>query len=417
MKNKEEILQFVSELEQYTVECGIKKRVTDAIADVRQSMQEGISQDNLSELDRLVSYIAKQENEKPEETSISREEVQQKIKSYLEQCRNSNRLTAQEDRSGCQIFIQDARRDMQDYTNVDANFNDVMNEGRFCDAFYRIGQKYARQINQRMNQYAESADSNYHNMMEHTRNILQASGLNVVTQKEFYQKWDNHHEVVKKGCEEKISRINGGEEEIAGFGQKHVGEVTGIIKKQDRRRRTHKLMPLYILLICIVLFLGGKLLWGQLTKEPQEQTEEETKVDTQEMVRQEVVKFVKEKKEDSDEKSGGGISTVGVVLPCIILVLIVWYLYMRGVDKKYRTWVCSSVGGYLSAELENFWKEDLLNPRLDDKFQSLDEYMDKEYEKLIENVCGGVAERSKEDDRLDRLRELCSRWEIIKREG
>lgn len=413
MKNKDEICQFVSELEQYAVECGMKKRIIDAISDVRQSIQEGISQDNLSELDQLVAYIAKQGNAQNEEIGIPREEIQQKIKAYLEQCRNSNTLIEQSDRSDCQVFIQDARREMQDYTNVDANFEDITNEGRFCEAFYRIGQKYAQQTNQRLNQYAESASSNYHNMMDNIRKMLQSSGSGKVTQRDFYQKWDSYHEIVKKGCEEKICQKNGGEEEIAGFAQEHVGEVAQIIKKQDRRRRTKKLMPLYVLLACIVLFFGGKLLWGQLTEEPQEQTVNETGGVLQSAG--EVANMASSVTETVD-KLADIVKFLKIAVPCMILLLIIWYLYMRGIDKQYRTWVCSSIGRHLSEELEKCWKENPLDARLDDKFRSLDDYMDKEYEKLISNTCGKILEKSEDDYRQDRLRELRVQWEMIKRE-
>lgn len=59
---------------------------------------------------------------------------------------------------------------------AEANFDTVMDEGKFCDAFYRIGQKYAQHTNEMMEQYTEAVSDNYHRMMDKIRGMLQASG-------------------------------------------------------------------------------------------------------------------------------------------------------------------------------------------------------------------------------------------------
>jgi len=111
------------------------------------------------------------------------------------------------------------------------------------------------------------------------------------------------------------------------------------------------------------------------------------------------------------------LEIVSIAAPCMILLLFFWYLYMRRVDKQYFRWVCNSIGRYLSAEMEVFWEKELLNARFDDKFRRLDDYMDKEYGRLISDVCGRIMEKSEEEYRQERLRELCSQWETIRREG
>lgn len=417
MKNREEICRFAAELEQYAVGCSMKKRVVDAISDVRQSLEQGISQENVEELDKLVEYMSRQGDAQPAAGGVSREEILQKMREYLVQCQNSNRLIEQSIRSDCQVFIQDARRDMQDYTKVEANFEDVTDEGRFCNSFYQVGQKYAQQTNQILNEYAKTAGGNYQNAMQNIKKMLNAIGSDEVTQKDFYQNWDKQQEIVREGCRDEISRTNGGEKEIAGFAQEHVEEVSKIIQKKKRRRLHEKLIPAYVLLAVLVLFLGGKLIQGMITQQP---TQEQADTENEEMLEKvgEIVteQAVSKLGTNVVSKAAGG-SSLMVTLPIVIILLIFWYLFMKHVDKKYHVWVCSSVGRYLSEELEKFWKGDPLNARIDDKFQHLDDYMGKQYEMLIGNVLGGVMQKSDADYRQDRLRELCSQWETIKREG
>lgn len=439
MKQKDKVCQFVSELEQYAVDCGMKKRVLDAISDVRRNMEDGISQDNVSELDRLVEYIAKQQDKSTQigESVVSLEELQQKIRKYYEQCINDNELEKQRGRSGCRIFLEEAKLDMQDYAKVEVYFDEITQVGKFCDIFLQIGQKYARQTNQALDRYAESAAANYHYMMDNIRKMMVAVGFREITQKDFYEKRDSRYETVSKGCTEKSRRINGGEEEIADFAQEHMGGIVNIMKKQGRRRKNHKLMPLYALFACIVLFLGGQLLWRQMTKEPPKQTADITvenekdqnssgqKEDAVKKAISDLGTAISEQahlEEGAAEGLSGVITGFGLLIffaiavPCIILLLIIWYLYARSVDKKYRAWICDDISGYLSVELDNFWKENLPNIRLDGKFQSLNEYMDKEYEKLISDVCGGIMGKNEEEGKQEKLRRLYSQWETIKRE-
>ena len=403
MSSAEEICRFVLELEQYTAECGMKKRVLDTISDVKRSMQEEISPNNLSELGRLVEYIGKQEEAQEGGDAVSKEDMQEKMREYYERCLNDNRAQELRCRSDCQVFIEEAVQDMQDYTLAEANFDTVMDEGKFCDAFYRIGQKYAQHTNEMMEQYAEAASDNYHRMMDKIRGMIQASGAEQITRRDFYQKWAAHYEAVKKGCADRISRTDGGEKEIAGFAQKHVGGVADKVKKQKRRQRMYKNMPLYIVISCIVLLLGGKLLWRLFARE--------------EEISEGIGQVILDNTMSILENAADILKVLAIAVPCMILLLVFWYLYMRGVDKQYHTWVCSAVSVYLSAEMDNFRRDDLLNIKLDNKFQSLDAYMKEEYERLISGVCGGIMEKGEDDYRQSRFRELYSRWETIRMEG
>lgn len=211
--------------------------------------------------------------------------------------------------------------------------------------------------------------------------------------------------------------MDAGEEEITGFGQDHVKEVSKIMKKQDRRKKNKKLIPLYVFIILIVLVTGGSILKEQLAREDQQQLSQAEQNQAQERI-----DFAEELMEVGENILGEGLVifilvVICVILPLVLIFVILWYLFMRHVDKQHHKWVCNALGPYLSSELQEFWQEDPVSGKLDAKYTFLKEHMQEQYEKIISDVLGNLLGEPEQDSNQKHFVELCNRWHQIRKEG
>lgn len=78
----------------------------------------------------------------------------------------------------------------------------------------------------------------------------------------------------------------------------------------------YKTMPLYIVISCIVLFLGGKLLWRLFARE------EESREGIGQVILDSAMNIL--------ENAADILKVLAIAVPRMILLLVFWYLYMRG---------------------------------------------------------------------------------------
>ena len=145
-EKKAQMQRFMLDLEKYAIESGSKKRILDTISELKEELSGAQSEEAFQRsqkgVDDLLAYMMKQNadarNVAIPEDAVSMEEIRQRLRDSMQKCRNTNAALEESYRADCQSYIQEAGRNMQDYTKVEANYEDIVNESRFCNAFSQI---------------------------------------------------------------------------------------------------------------------------------------------------------------------------------------------------------------------------------------------------------------------------------------
>lgn len=433
-EKKAQMQRFMLDLEKYAIESGSKKRILDTISELKEELSGAQSEEAFQRsqkgVDDLLAYMMKQnadaQNVAIPEDAVSMEEIRQRLRDSMQKCRNTNAALEESYRADCQSYIQEAGRNMQDYTKVEANYEDIVNESRFCNVFSQIGQKYAGQVNEQITRYADEACENYCNMMGGIRRMLSVlpEEQRLVSQKDFFQRWDKNQDMVRAGCREQIGSMSGGEEEIVNFGQENVHEVSKIIKRQNAKKMHIKMIPLYVVLVLALVLIGGHIIRDKIASDSQPVAEEQSVEAEEQSFGEKILGNIEdvaaEKISNSVvEKVGGAVaggSIMSFLAAVLTIVLFGWWFFMRQTEKRSRKWICSAVGTYLAEALKNTSIEGVLHEKTVAKFQTLSGFINSRYEALAEDILGVFFDEKPEEEGTAVLDGLAAEWKRIKAE-
>lgn len=293
-----------------------------------------------------------------EQMEVTEEEVKGRITDILNRCSESNELASEVYENGYQFSAKEAERHMREIVNVKANFQEVTSSHAFSQCFHKMGEKYNNQMNDAARQYMDGISKNYNSAMQKIRKMLASMGHDSmgVSQRDIYKKWDEGKAQVNRSLKEQVAGLEKGGKEIAEFGDRNVTSVQKIIKKNKKKYRRVKLIPLYIILgLLIVIMAKGIIL--QQTEETTEETKQQNTMSDAVDKLGGIKKIV--------EMAGGsllsflsGIATTAGYVVFIIAVL--WYFLAIAANKWCKARICEEVSTFLLKQVNDFWQQESL---------------------------------------------------------
>lgn len=313
---------------------------------------------------------------------VAEEEVKERIIEILNRCSESNELASEIYDNGYRSSAKEAERHMREIVNVKANFQEVISPHAFSQCFHRIGEGYDNQMNDAAYQYTDKITENYNNAMQKVRKMLLSLGHGSmgISQRDIYKKWDEGKEQVNRSLREQAAGLEKGGREIAGFGDKNVAAIRKIVKKNKRRYRRVKLIPLYIILgLLIAILAGGIILYQTGKTEETAETMEETKQQENMFKVRDLLENIDKIGEIKDYLTDGAAIAAGFV---VFIIAVLWFLLVAAANKWYKARVCEEASAFLLKQMNDFWQQEPLKnfmekSRLEIKENAEEVYRDK----------------------------------------
>lgn len=424
-------------MEETAVELEMKMRFLDAIRDMKQELAEPLLAEELRkkslEIDELVRELKKQVTLESREialnevTSVTEREVEERVRGFLEECREANQEILLNDRKGYATYVQEAERDMRDLANVSANYETVTDATRFCDSFYKIGSKLDEQIGELAKPCAENLMDNYDRAIKRIGNMLSDTGYRPGIQRELYTKWSTVFESMKEQLREKAGQMDYGGRAIKGFADEHTGPVQKIIEKVNRKYKRIKKIPLYVMLsvlailivFIIVLFVMAGRLAGTVGEVVANEIETNGLSDTVDSISEfgsgiaALLKMFGTGSVDSAAAVGGG----WIAIIILALMGLLWVFLCRLLNKRCKKQICSEVGAYLSERLDVFWQTEPISEQIKMSFEQMNAHAEFLSGKKLNEIFGGMVYDTTQNEAsgIGRMLRLCREWEQIKR--
>lgn len=259
---QEEVLQWLCRLEEAAVQNNIKSRMLDAIRDCKKDLELELTKQEwkakISELDELSGQIKKQLMPETEKQRLT-DDIAKKTSEILEQCKRSNELLQKEYCSGSLTYIQEAERSMMEFSNVNANYDEVTNEDRFFGVFQDIGKKYKQQVDGHVEKYVSAAGRNYQNAFDRLKNLFAGTGYVDGAERKFYQAYYENQDTLSNAAKEYACSTDKGENSIAECAQELQRPLRQLIDKRKKKAVLHKWLPVIVIVVAIVLRAVGNV--------------------------------------------------------------------------------------------------------------------------------------------------------------
>lgn len=406
---QEEALQWLCRVEEIAVHNQVKARLLDEIRDCKEGlMRELTAQEwraKRSELDELLGQIKRQ---LPYDISAGEraEEVAQRASDMLRQCRNSGETLGQEYCSSSATYIQEVERSLQELSDTTANYDDVTDRERFIIKVRSISEKYKQQLDHLEEQYVHAVSRNYQSMFDRLKNLFSAAGCGKDVERRFYQVYYAKQDVMEQNMTAYACSTEKGEGSIVQYAEEIQNPLQEMIKRLRRKAVITKWIP--VILIIAAIMLNG-VYHIAMSYAGSASAQEETGNQAVTGILQRVVEFGKDLLTDALEN----IFMV-VVLPLVLLVFFLYWLWTRGVDRRCRKNIAKEAGCLLDKSYGQWAQQGTLTASIGESLRRTMEYIDTQYSgmltELINNGHMGSADETA-------FAGLCAEWENIKRKA
>lgn len=184
MNQREEIIQWISELEEYAKNQGLSMRILDSIEECRQHLyREDIP---WQELQQQIEGVMESVGLKVQQTDVAAckrndsgvavEKVQAQVRRMAEECHRENMdsVNAVEDRKN--INIRESIRQMGEITHAEAHMEKLLEKNRYTDYFQQIKNSYDRNMSKMAGEMVGDINGNYDHMANHMKSMFHNIG-------------------------------------------------------------------------------------------------------------------------------------------------------------------------------------------------------------------------------------------------
>lgn len=433
MNNQKQMkaIEFLACMEELALEKEMKQRILDRIRELKSSLQGTLGElemrQRMLEVDELAIYMKKQfipEEQKEfvvdDMTTVSIDEVREQVEQILQECHAANESEKISYVYNLQSFILEVSQRMRDLSNVNANYKEVQNARFFCEKFEQIGNHFNQQISSSMTQFTKTVFQNCDQATACIKNMLayiQDERLHKNQQELYYAYGTRRSQILQQHTAEGDARECGGSL-IREFAVKRVEKINRIIEKKKKKTLFIKLMPLLIVLAFSIAPKVGDWI-GEQIETIAESKEETNSNENVEGFASKGADYLIEKLTETgvDLAVGVGISVFGYVgLPLIIIVAVLYYAYIKKVNRTYAEKICEKVGAYLVPEIETFLKEETLYKKVTETFDAQEEALETSYREVFEKLLSnetlmGLQVTGEQERFLNLYRE----WNSVKR--
>lgn len=419
-KKQAKAMELLSSMEMIAQEKDMKLWIFDRIRELKACLKKNLSEMEMDfkilEIDEIAEYIQKQiSSDTVEEcivddlTTVSLEEVKYNIRNVMEESVEKNKYLVGSYVKAQQTYIEEAERNMKEIGNAEALYNQIQNSGIFCNFFGQIGKKLDMQIGNSAKQFVETAFRNCDGAINKIKNIffsMQNESLHK-NKKELYHKYDAQSNLLKQEMENRVTSMTYGGEVIEEFGKKHSERIEKILKRNKRKRKFYKLLPV---LVVLTLWFApraiNKLIDIITDTKKVDQANTESGID-----------FLKKLIDIVEDlmKNGGSILVV-IVVAGIFIALFYW-VYLHKVEEWYKQWVASEASAYLMPALERFWQETELIEKVEESFVEISTELKNNYYELLDGILNDrtVEEVVIVDSREMEFQQIYREWNIVKK--
>lgn len=453
-EEQRELLQWLNRMEKTAVKGHVKTRLLDAIEDCRKDLEGELTEQEqkakVRELEELFGQVKKQTGFEAETDSLGAE-VRQKAAEMMERCRRSNEALKKDYLNGAAAYIQEAELAMKELCNVEANYEEVTNKDRFLNIFKGIGQKFKRQMDDSQREYISAGNQSYQNVFDRLKSLFSSTGYDKEAQQKFYVTYYENQDVFIRNAQGYGDNLEKGESSITEYAESLQEKIEKIVKDIKSKTSRRKWLPLLVILLIAALGTTGKVVSDQkkaareLAAIEQEIREQEAareaeaaaraeeradeglegyikdKVDQSAEIVEEAAKEATEKAvEIAMQKASyegkklllAAVLTVG--LPVLILLLVLYWIWAKGADKRCRSQIIQETGKLEKEALEEWRQKGTLAAAVEESFRLTEAYMEKQYGDLLSKLLNDEEEADPEKAEFARL---CSDWENIKRKA
>lgn len=453
-EEQRELLQWLNRMEKTAVKGHVKTRLLDAIEDCRKDLEGELTEQEqkakVRELEELFGQVKKQTGIEAETDSLGAE-VRQKAAEMMERCRRSNEALKKDYLNGAAAYIQEAELAMKELCNVEANYEEVTNKDRFLNIFKGIGQKFKRQMDDSQREYISAGNQNYQNVFDRLKSLFSSTGYDKEAQQKFYVTYYENQDVFIRNAQGYGDNLEKGESSIIEYAECLQEKIEKIVKDIKGKTTHRKWIPFLVILLIAALGTTGKVVSDQkkaareLAAIEQEIREQEAareaeaaaraeeradeglegyikdKVDQSAEIVEEAAKEATEKAvEIAMQKASyegkklllAAVLTVG--LPILILLLVLYWIWAKGADKRCRSQIIQETGKLEKEALEEWRQKGTLAAAVEESFRLTEAYMEKQYGDLLSKLLNDEEEADPEKAEFARL---CSDWENIKRKA
>lgn len=453
-EEQRELLQWLNRMEKTAVKGHVKTRLLDAIEDCRKDLEGELTEQEqkakVRELEELFGQVKKQTGFEAETDSLGAE-VRQKAAEMMERCRRSNEALKKDYLNGAAAYIQEAELAMKELCNVEANYEEVTNKDRFLNIFKGIGQKFKRQMDDSQREYISAGNQSYQNVFDRLKSLFSSTGYDKEAQQKFYVTYYENQDVFIRNAQGYGDNLEKGESSIIEYAESLQEKIEKIVKDIKSKTSRRKWLPLLVILLIAALGTTGKVVSDQkkaareLAAIEQEIREQEAareaeaaaraeeradeglegyikdKVDQSAEIVEEAAKEATEKAvEIAMQKASyegkklllAAVLTVG--LPVLILLLVLYWIWAKGADKRCRSQIIQETGKLEKEALEEWRQKGTLAAAVEESFRLTEAYMEKQYGDLLSKLLNDEEEADPEKAEFARL---CSDWENIKRKA
>lgn len=414
---QEEVFQWLCRLEEAAVQNNIKSRLLDAIRDCKKDLESELTEQEwrakIPELDELSGQIKKQVMPETEEQRLT-DDIAKKTSEILEQCKRANKLLQKEYCSGSLTYIQETERSMMELSNVNANYDEVTNEDRFFGVFQDIGKKYKQQMDGHAEKYVSAAGSNYQNAFDRLKNLFAGTGYVDGAERKFYQAYYENQDTLMNDAKEYARSTDKGESSIAECAQELQIPLRQLIDKGKKKAALRKWFPVIVIVVVIVLGAAANVVKKNAeTSHMQEQTAEQAG-DSGGLL-DELVDSIADKAVDT--AASAIVESIpklmmSVVIPILLLLGILYWLWCRSTDKRCRKQIINEVGYFLGDALNKWVQQRKLMPAVEESFEMTGSYMTRQYGGILSQLMQDEEKMTSEKTEIARL---LVEWDNIKR--
>lgn len=453
-EEQREFLQWLNRMEKTAVKGHVKTRLLDAIEDCRKDLEGELTEQEqkakVRELEELFGQVKKQTGFEAETDSLGAE-VRQKAAEMMERCRRSNEALKKDYLNGAAAYIQEAELAMKELCNVEANYEEVTNKDRFINIFKGIGQKFKRQMDDSQREYISAGNQNYQNVFDRLKSLFSSTGYDKEAQQKFYVTYYENQDVFIRNAQGYGDNLEKGESSIIEYAESLQEKIEKIVKDIKGKTTHRKWIPFLVILLIAALGTTGKVISDQ-KKAAREQAAVEQEIREQEAAREaeaaaraeeradeglegyikdkvdQSAEIVEEAAKEATEKAVeiamqkasyegkklllAAVLTVG--LPVLILLLVLYWIWAKGADKRCRSQIIQETGKLEKEALEKWRQKGTLAAAVEESFRLTEAYMEKQYGDLLSKLLNDEEEADPEKAEFARL---CSDWENIKRKA
>lgn len=395
MNQREEITQWILELEKYARDQGLSMRILDSIEECKQHIyKEDLPWQTLKQQieDVMESVGLKVQQadvtvQRQNGDRISVEKVQAQVRRMAEQCHRENidSVNAIQDRK--EINIRESIRQMGEIAHTEAHLEKLMEKNRYENHFQQIKYAYDQNMVKMAGEMVVDISSNYDHMADHMRSMFQSMGGSIdgIRSERFYHEYETERDTIEKKLIRETQTADYGGSSIMEFANKTKECIQNIVKKMILKKRLFTWIPILLLLVVAISVTVIKY---------QER-------DDSEVSGQQIIDFIEDVIPENEKEAYGltafgyfmmalTVSYISNIIAFILIFIVVYAFYLRKLKKWCNRRICESCEMYLKAELAAFEHGNQLAQKTDQAVSQIVEDCEQQYLVIFNRIFAGT---------------------------